>query len=88
MKGIINPKQICFCCKEKIFNRGKNALYCKKHSEVVNRIRQRTENKLYSIKVKFKEYKISYRLNLTVVTQKNEANANRGKNEPIPNNKI
>ncbi len=71
-----NPGSLCICCKDKIFNRAKNASYCKSCYYVQNYIRISINN--YTSRVgllrKFKDYKISIRIK---VVKKNNLNISK-----------
>lgn len=62
LKSKANPRGGCMLCMEKIFNRQRNALYCKKHAKEIESIRNVIKCSLYYQKQKYPHIKVEVNL--------------------------
>ncbi len=60
-----NPKGMCSCCKEKIFNKYKNSLYCKDCGEIVRQFINRIYQSIRRIKKKYPDVNVKFKLTVT-----------------------
>ncbi len=63
-RGKANPKRICNDCGEKIFNKVRNALYCKECGDMRYFVYKRLNNLKYCFKSKFPNNKVTVRFKI------------------------
>ena len=71
-KGKSNPEGNCFCCKEKIKNRSRQAEYCRKCARMRTIIHRLIGSTINNIKNRrYPDYAISITLNLKTTKEEN-----------------
>ena len=68
-KSKSNPTRRCKICGEKIFNKTKRAIYCKKHDKDVWDINNRMKNLAWQLGNKYPQYNIEHTIEISMKRQ-------------------